>query len=90
MFPYDIVDAAAIRDYAIYLKFADGTEGTIKLDRLVKLPGVFEPLADKERFCEIRIDPRFHCIEWPNGADLAPEVLYEKIKAAKPGQPVDY
>lgn len=87
---YDIVEAAALRDYAVYLKFADGTEGTIKLDRLVTLPGVFESLADTENFCQIRIDPRFHCIEWPNGADLAPDVLYEKIKNAPHGVPVMY
>lgn len=90
MFKHDIIEAAAMRDYAIYVRFADGTDGTIKLDRLVKMPGVFKPLADLDQFNQVRVDPRFHCVEWPNGADLAPEVLYEKVKNAKPGEPVEY
>lgn len=42
-------------DYHIWLKFADGVEGTIDLEN--ELWGeVFEPLKDKQRFAEVRFD----------------------------------
>jgi Protein of unknown function (DUF2442) len=86
---FDVVEAAALRDYAVYLRFADGTEGTILLDRVVGFGGVFAPLADKDVFCKLRVDPESDTIVWPNGADLAPDVLYKKIKSSTT-QPVEY
>ncbi len=44
---------------------------------------VFEPLRDPARFREFRIDEGHQTIEWPNGADLAPEFLYERACAAR-------
>jgi hypothetical protein len=38
---------------------------------------VFEPLRDPELFHQARVNPDTRTIEWPNGADLAPEFLYE-------------
>jgi hypothetical protein len=40
---------------------------------------VFEPLRDVSYFRQVRVDPELGTIVWPNGADLAPEFLYEKI-----------
>jgi len=31
------------------------------------------------RFAEVRVDPDLGTICWPNGADLAPDMLYAKI-----------
>jgi hypothetical protein len=42
---------------------------------------VFAPLADTRRFAEVRVNPDTGTIEWPNGADIAPETLYEAIGA---------
>ncbi len=44
---------------------------------------VFEPLRDPSRFREFRITEGNSTIEWPNGADLAPESLYERACAAR-------
>jgi len=39
---------------------------------------VFEPLRDLEVFAQVKINPETGTIEWPNGADLAPEFLLEQ------------
>jgi len=38
----------------------------------------FEPLRDPEVFAQVRVNSETGTIEWPNGADLAPEFLYEQ------------
>lgn len=41
---------------------------------------VFEPLNNMERFKSFKADPDLETIVWDNGADLAPEFLYDKMK----------
>jgi hypothetical protein len=65
------------------LRFADGLEGEVELDRLVRWEGAFEPLRDPRRFAEVRIDPDLGTIVWPGGADIDPDVLYAAV-ARKP------
>lgn len=66
------------RDYRVWLKFADGVEGEIDLEN--ELWGeIFEPLKDKAKFGELYMDVELNTIVWPNGADLAPEFLYQKL-----------
>ena len=38
---------------------------------------IFEPLRDRRLFQQVHVNPETNTIEWPNGADLAPEFLYE-------------
>jgi hypothetical protein len=40
--------------------------------------GMFKTLKDKNVFKMVKVS--FDTIEWPNGVDLDPEVLYEKSK----------
>ena len=65
-------------DYRIWLKFADGVEGEIDLEK--ELWGeVFQPLKDKARFSEFSLDKELETLVWPNGADFAPEFLYQQL-----------
>ena len=41
---------------------------------------VFEPLRDPILFGKLRVDPDLHTVVWPNGADLAPEFLRERLR----------
>jgi hypothetical protein len=73
---YTVVEARHVRDYVLWLRFADGSEG--EADLACELWGpVFEPLKDPALFRAFRV-AEYGTIEWPNGADLAPEFLYEK------------
>jgi hypothetical protein len=66
--------------YRIRLRFNDGAEGVVDLgDALVG--EVFEPLKDIEQFKSFRVDPDIETIVWENGADMAPEYLYNKMTA---------
>ena len=65
-------------DYRIWLRFADGTEGVVDLKD--ELWGeVFEPLQEKTRFAEVSFNKDLGTIVWENGADFAPEFLYQKL-----------
>jgi len=44
---------------------------------------VFEPLKDVDLFRQAAVNPDTNTIEWPNGADLAPEFLYKIGKQAR-------
>jgi hypothetical protein len=82
---YDVKNAACLREYKIYIEFEDGTKGILDLNRIGGRGEVFAPLAEKQYFCKMRVDPQLDTIVWPNGADLSPEVLYDKVKQAQSG-----
>lgn len=76
----DVTEARYLQDYRIWLRFDDGTEGEI--DLAGELNGeVFEPLRDRTVFASFAVNPDTGTIEWPDGADLAPEFLYARIHA---------
>jgi len=70
-----VTDARLVREFTVWVKFNDGSEGEVELSGELDGP-VFEPLRDPEVFAQFRLDPDIHTVVWPNGADLAPEFLY--------------
>jgi len=79
-----VVEARYERDYVIHLRFNDGAEGFV--DLADSLYGeMFAPLKDMEKFRSFRVDPELDTIVWDNGADLAPEFLYDRLLV--PAQP---
>ena len=77
----DVIEVKYVRGHTIWLRFEDGTEGEIDLASELHGP-VFEPLQDQSYFARVRVNPDTGTIEWPNGADLAPEFLYEMVHVA--------
>jgi sugar phosphate isomerase/epimerase len=74
-----VIEARHVKDYRVWMRFQDGTEGEIDLKD--KLWGeVFEALKDVSVFRKLRVDPELDTIVWPNGADLAPEFLYQQLR----------
>ena len=75
---YSVVEARHVRDHVVWLRFKDGTEGEVDLQPELCGP-VFEPLKDIEYFRDFRV-AEYGTIVWPNGADIAPETLYDKAR----------
>ena len=74
-----ITDVDYIKDYELLLTFSDGQKK--KVDLQPYLTGeVFGELLDLEKFIQYGLTT--YTIEWANGADLAPEFLYEIGTAA--------
>jgi len=62
--------------YQLRLTFDDGITKDVNLrDELYG--EVFEPLKDEGFFRQVKVNIDTNTIEWPNGADFAPEFLYE-------------
>ena len=76
---YDVIEAEYVSGFIVRLRFRDGTVGEIDLQGELAGP-IFEPLRDPEFFRQFRIHPEFHTLFWSNGADLAPEFLYERAR----------
>ena len=74
-----VIVAKYIKDYTLYLRFRDGSEGEVDFEQ--ELEGeIFEPLKDISYFKNFTVDQELHTVVWPNGADFAPEFLYEKLQ----------
>ncbi len=70
----EVVKAQYIEDYKLRLFFNSGVSKVV--DFSDKLDGkVFAPLKDIQYFKSFSI--KYNTIEWSNGADFAPEYLFE-------------
>lgn len=75
-----VVDAQYRGQFKIRLVFNDGVTGTIDFSDWLEGP-VFGPLKDPAFFARFFLDGG--TVAWPNGADIAPETLYERAKASE-------
>ena len=76
-----VVKASYVRDYTIWLRFKDGVEGEVDFSEDLGGP-IFEPLHDIEYFKKFKV--KYSSIEWPNGADFAPEFLHLRALGWEP------
>jgi len=78
-----LLEARYVGEFTLHLRFADGTEGNVDLAR--ELHGeVFEPLREKAYFRRFSVSGELHTVVWPNGADFAPEFLYDRVRQGAP------
>ncbi len=75
-----VVRAEYLGGYRIRLTFNDNSEKTVDFRQWLEGP-VFEPLKDETYFRRFFLDGG--TVVWPNGADIAPETLYEQGESDK-------
>ncbi|HQH71430.1 MAG TPA: DUF2442 domain-containing protein [bacterium] len=77
-----IVDVTYRGEYRLQLRFNDGAVKEVDLQN--ELYGeVFEPLQNIEFFKQVAVNSDTQTIEWPNGADFAPEFLHQLGKTVR-------
>ena len=79
-----LVEARYVRNFVLWLRFSDGSEGEVDLSAELEGP-IFEPLRDPVYFRAFVLSPALHTVVWPNGADLAPEFLHERVRVPATG-----
>ena len=79
--PWRVVEVRTLPRYRLFVRFADGLAGELSVRSFIfkGAAGVFEPLKDPARFAEAFVDEGV--VTWPGGQDMAPDAMYEDIKA---------
>jgi hypothetical protein len=90
---WNLNDVTKIRykgGYCYHIVFDDGTSGDVDFSEYLDKGPVFAPLQNVNFFKQARIEGG--TISWPNGADIAPESLYERVERARqtPKPPKDH
>ena len=75
-----LTSAEYVKEFTLRLCFADGIKADINFQSELT-GGIFEALKDQTYFRSFAFHPQFGSIEWANGADFAPEFLYDLAKA---------
>lgn len=67
-----------ISGYNYHIRFTDNREGVVDFKPFL-WGEAFKSVKDKDFFKQAFIDKTAGTITWPNGVDLAPETLYQKL-----------
>ncbi len=77
-----VIGVGYLADYRLRLNFSNGSVREVDLES--ELSGeIFEPLRNVELFKQVVVNPDTNTIEWPNGADFAPEFLHSAGTAVR-------
>mgnify|MGYP001616395103 CR=1 FL=1 len=76
-----VKEAKYLDHYRIWVLFNNGAEGVANLEDLL-WGEMFEPLKTFSTFAQFTIDTEMQTLTWPNGADLAPEAILERLYVA--------
>ena len=80
--PWRVASVTALPDNRLRVTFVDGTTGEVDMRRFLRNPivdgTIFEPLRDVATFFQVQVV--LGVIQWPNGADLAPDAMYDAVR----------
>ncbi|MCF7986733.1 MAG: DUF2442 domain-containing protein [Methylovulum sp.] len=72
-----VIEITYQQAYVFYVVFDDGICGNVDFSEYIGKWAIFEPLRNLDLFRAASIEGG--TIAWKNGADIAPESLYEKL-----------
>ena len=78
MYP-GVKEVKPLAEYKLLLRFENDEEKIFDMNPFLD-KGVFKELKDVELFNQVHVS--FDTIEWGNGADLCPELLYRDSQVA--------
>ena len=77
-----VTAVSALPDARLRVTFVDGTSGEVEMGAFLRNPDldgtIFEALRNPVIFSQAQIV--LGAIQWPNGADLAPDAMYDAIR----------
>jgi len=80
--PWRVTSVTALTDARLRVAFVDGTVGEVHMKSFLSSPNVngtvFEPLREPTIFTQAQVV--LGAVQWPNGADLAPDAMYDAIR----------
>lgn len=79
-----VVGVAVTRPHVMRLLFDDGVIRDVQFVPSDDLGPMVLPLNDPEYFALVTVDAELRTVVWPNGLDLAPEVLHGDHEPADP------
>lgn len=79
--PWVVASVRALPRHRLRVEFVDGTKGEVDVAPMVfgRKAGVFKALRDPAVFN--RVDVCDGVVTWPGELDLAPDAMYDEIKA---------
>lgn len=77
-----VAAVTSLPEARLHVTFVDGTAGEVDMRGVLASPTVdgtvFEPLRDPAAFA--RVEVVLGAVHWPDGADLAPDAMYDTIR----------
>jgi hypothetical protein len=74
--PPSVIGVAVVRPHVMRLLFDDGAVRDVQYTPGECEASLIKPLDDPDFFARVRVDGEAGTVVWPNGLDLAPEVLH--------------
>lgn len=79
----DIVEVSVRAPYRLWIRFEDGVNGEVDVAAVTGFAGVFAPLREEAAFAGVTVNTELGSVQWPNGADLDPDVLYALLSGVQ-------
>ena len=71
-----VTKVKVVGSHSLNLMFDNGVQKRVNLRPELYGP-IFEPLREPSYFAKAYVDPDSRTVAWPNGADFAPDFLYQ-------------
>ncbi|MFO7749857.1 MAG: DUF2442 domain-containing protein [Desulfobacteraceae bacterium] len=80
--PWRVQQLEVLPDYRLFVRFLDGLEGYVNMKQFLFSDGagVFTELCDLKKFSSATLV--YGAVTWPGELDIAPDTMYEQIKAS--------